>query len=111
MIKSVLLLIVGVVLMFSADSCATSPGEKIGNLGCECIKQSGGDKQKMIDCVNEFQKKMVDEMKLQNSIDAERNKDADIAFLMLRNCMDEFTPKDSIHIMPPKLNPNPQKTP
>jgi len=102
LLQSVLHFIVGCIVVLSISSCATSPGERIGDIGCECIKKSGGDKQRMMECVSNFNKVMNEEMKRQNSIDATRNKDADEAFLMLKKCMDEVMKSDSTHGLMPK---------
>jgi hypothetical protein len=90
-------------------SCATSPGKQIGNLGCNCVKNSGGDKQKIRECVETFHKAMMEEMQRQKSVDAVKNNDADEAFQQLKRCMDELQLADTSQSLPPSLMPMPKK--
>ncbi|MBI3259897.1 MAG: hypothetical protein HYZ54_10545 [Ignavibacteriae bacterium] len=94
------LLTLGVTLGLSFSSCATSPGEQMGEKGCECIENSGGDTKKIRECIENFHNLMLVEMNRQKSIGSQKNIDADKAFLVFKKCMDESKYKDSIFNLP-----------
>ena len=101
-----ILLGIGVAFALAFTSCATSPGEKMGEKGCECIENSGGDTKKIRECIENFHNLMLAEMNRQKSIGSAKNPDADKAFLSFKKCMDESKYKDSIFLLPHGNMPN-----
>ncbi len=97
--------IISILLVLSLHSCAVSPGKQIGESGCECLKKSAGNKEKIQECLGLFQVQIMEEMKRQNSLGTVVNKDADEAFQLWKKCSDEIMGGDSMNVMPPMQNP------
>lgn len=107
--NSKITVIVSILSVLALHACSVSPGKQIGENGCECLKKSGGNKEKMQECLGLFQAQIMEEMKRQNSLGTVVNKDADEAFQLWKKCSDEVMGIDSSSINVPTMTPIPSK--
>ena len=85
------------------SSCATPPGEIIGNTVCECLQKTGGDRSKIQQCMARFKEDLKAEVARQNLPEGTNNEEAARAMSIMRLCMRKVSGWDTLRPMPPMM--------
>lgn len=89
------------------SSCATPPGEVIGNTVCECLRKTGGDRSKIQVCMARFKEDVKAEVARQNLPEGTNNEEAARAMSIMRLCMRSVSGWDTLRPMPPMTPTSP----
>lgn len=84
-------------------SCATPPGQIIGDTVCECLRKTGGDRAKIKVCMGKFQSEVKAELERQNLPEGTQNEEAARAMSIMRLCMRAVSGWDTLRQQPPMM--------
>ncbi len=84
-------------------SCATPPGQIIGDTVCECLRKTGGDRAKIKVCMTKFQSDIKAEGIRQNLPEGTDNEEAARAMSIMRLCMRAVSGWDTLRPQPPMM--------